>query len=1015
MSAEWSGSLTPTSTADYTFNCSFGGGYGLAWVGGHLLCTHGMPAYAHDVGPSLLPLTAGKAYAVRLQWMKNTTGKLQGAATVALLWGNAAHGGAPLAPIDAALLSPTLPTAAATRMAALQRAQYAQTAGWGSWFPYNLLAVSRLPDGAQLVFGLCQLSTGTCQLQTTDSAGTVRLGAHAADGSYAQMFVRSGGSVWDGGVNISVTWGTQPAAAAGGPAELRLAIETVSCGNCSNWALVLVPSFVSEMWGRVGTTHVDSARRTISMAPAGDLPPTTLSTAGPALPTHGGIGENLAFATVPNAVVAVSSVAGEDSAATVAALSKAGRAERATYASYGSADLVELKEAIQASVMWLVVYTPYASGLMLTLARSSMGGGDSQCDWDNFFASMMLASDARGRDLGFVGFAQELGSKTVDGFVPNGGNAAKKSRDRTEPIVGAKVLLQMHRRFGIAQSGWLIEWAFEQLFGWHAWAWERRRLAPLNMIAPGSDPIPRPDPSDWGVNSMQGARWETGMDNSPMYDGPDGSSDNKTGPVYFSPTDHKMQIWDVGMTANLASDMLALATLGDAWCAAPAATPGVSACTKSGVPAKIATLRQRAGTLTTLTQQHLWDDDAGAFVNLLPAEAYNLSKPTFYNRLSPTSFYPLMTGVPSAAQAQRLASEHLLNRDRFCITPVEDWPPAPRTSAPDAVMLQSWQKGGNVVVCAATGSSAAGDNDAAACAFWEHAGYGLRRNESMAYASAGGVTGTGTGGSSAHRDPSSRQSRVALFMFNVSSSPAAPPVLGRVGDFSASDRVSSTPVCWVARDPPVAGAWPVQLWRSTAAPSPAPLAKGTCADAACADAAPAPRWVLASSGSPARPAAAGATTQAAVLARWAVAGGSPSSSSQISGDRSMAWVLNATLGWAEPLPSACYWGLPSVTFDDPAYATPGGFVYWRGNAWAPLAMLTYWSLAHPAYANVSSVQTARKGLANSYAKMWMETAWRPSHTVCENYCEHERGGCCGDTFYHWGALAGFMSLLEAGK
>ena len=77
-------------------------------------------------------------------------------------------------------------------------------------------------------------------------------------------------------------------------------------------------------------------------------------------------------------------------------------------------------------------------------------------------------------------------------------------------------------------------------------------------------------------------------------------------------------------------------------------------------------------------------------------------------------------------------------------------------------------------------------------------------------------------------------------------------------------------------------------------------------------------------------------------------------------------------------------------------------------------MLVYWGLDHPNYRNVSSVQVARKGLAHSFAQMWMQTAWRPHHTVCENYCEHERGGCCGDTFYHWGALAGFMSILEAG-
>jgi hypothetical protein len=72
-------------------------------------------------------------------------------------------------------------------------------------------------------------------------------------------------------------------------------------------------------------------------------------------------------------------------------------------------------------------------------------------------------------------------------------------------------------------------------------------------------------------------------------------------------------------------------------------------------------------------------------------------------------------------------------------------------------------------------------------------------------------------------------------------------------------------------------------------------------------------------------------------------------------------------------------------------------VYWRGHAWAPLAQIVFWGLQHPKYANVSSVQTARKALAHSYATMWMETAWRPARLVCENYCVGKDGGCCGGT------------------
>ena len=210
LSAIWQGSLTPPANDSYAFNCSFVGGYGIAWVDGHVLCTHGMPLYAGDVGPGPLPLLAGRAYAVRMHFFKNDTA--QADASAAMTWkigssgtaGTAGVGQAASALpalrtthtrmqarmqgfIPAAALSPVLPSASAERLAALQGEQYARSAGWGSWYPHNLIAVTRLPDGAQLVFGLCQLSSGACQLTSVASSFELRLGAHAADGSYAQV------------------------------------------------------------------------------------------------------------------------------------------------------------------------------------------------------------------------------------------------------------------------------------------------------------------------------------------------------------------------------------------------------------------------------------------------------------------------------------------------------------------------------------------------------------------------------------------------------------------------------------------------------------------------------------------------------------------------------------------------------------------------------------------------------------------------------------------------------------
>lgn len=49
------------------------------------------------------------------------------------------------------------------------------------------------------------------------------------------------------------------------------------------------------------------------------------------------------------------------------------------------------------------------------------------------------------------------------------------------------------------------------------------------------------------------------------YDGPDSASHNLSGPIFFNTTNHMMELMDVGMTANLAADMIALAEVGTAW------------------------------------------------------------------------------------------------------------------------------------------------------------------------------------------------------------------------------------------------------------------------------------------------------------------------------------------------------------------------------------------------------------------------------------------------------------------
>ena len=97
--------------------------------------------------------------------------------------------------------------------------------------------------------------------------------------------------------------------------------------------------------------------------------------------------------------------------------------------------------------------------------------------------------------------------------------------------------------------------------------------------------------------------------------------------------------------------------------------------------------------------------------------------------------------------------------------------------------------------------------------------------------------------------------------------------------------------------------------------------------------------------------------------------------------------------------------------------------YWRGYVWGPQIQLTYWALANPRYANVTEVRAARRAMVAQAAALEREV-WRTSGHLCENYCPGNssqsgpiapgQAACCGGNMYHWGALTGFVSLLEAG-
>ncbi|MEO6134124.1 MAG: trehalase family glycosidase [Ginsengibacter sp.] len=98
--------------------------------------------------------------------------------------------------------------------------------------------------------------------------------------------------------------------------------------------------------------------------------------------------------------------------------------------------------------------------------------------------------------------------------------------------------------------------------------------------------------------------------------------------------------------------------------------------------------------------------------------------------------------------------------------------------------------------------------------------------------------------------------------------------------------------------------------------------------------------------------------------------------------------------------------LPSIAFNDPGYEND----YWRGRIWAPMNFLVYLGLRN------YKLPVARKELVKKSRVLFLEQ-WQKNGYVCENY--NAKTGECDDVrncdlFYHWGALLGFMDIIDKG-
>ena len=170
---------------------------------------------------------------------------------------------------------------------------------------------------------------------------------------------------------------------------------------------------------------------------------------------------------------------------------------------------------------------------------------------------------------------------------------------------------------------------FDDLLKWNRW-WPKNRDN-KGLLCWGSSAVDPPLKSDFATNAWQGAAYESGLDNSPMYDS-----------IPFNKQTHMLELADAGLMGLYVMDCDALAEIADVL----------------GKGKEAGELKER-GEYYRKNLSQLWDDKAGIYKNK------RTDTGEFSPRLSPTNFYPLLGKAPTQFQAERMTKEHLLNQEEF--------------------------------------------------------------------------------------------------------------------------------------------------------------------------------------------------------------------------------------------------------------------------------------------------------------------------------------------------------------
>jgi hypothetical protein len=967
-----------------------------------------------------------------------------------------------LAAVPPAAFGPSPLSGPRAELAALKARLYEPLVPWQTYWAPSMGAHSLQPTGLLLQLSVGEIAPGGAYLGDIRvfpelAPAWVRAGGHSWNGSdYTAVHVSRWGATRNATVSIFTTAATASGAAcsgtegSGAPRCDLVAVAACEGADCGGLGLVVSAAFA---WAGSGSVSANAS--VLTAAPDGDFSATlAFSITSPAVRRADAGGEDgasgaraaqprtaraidarpraaatgAASALPPNSLVlpfstraslpwpgtgggagllvaAVSTGAPRELADAVALVAAArGRYDAQAAGHGGAAAVVELYEPMRAVLAWNTLYAHFV-GVYTPVTRNWYSGDDiGTFVWDVYFAAVMMATDAgdaRATDLACMNVITTTLSRTMSGMVPNYISGASGTYDRTEPAVGAWAVRVLRDRLP-AVASWLPALLIDSLAAWNDWFDSTRRNGGV-LAASGAGG--RADAISLGSgatspaglntpNTLAAARYESGLDNSPQYDGDDGLCSGPSCPCRFNATSGLMNLYDVAFTSYYAIDADSIADLA-----------GVL-----GRADLLPRMRDRSARAAAVLNGALWSAELGSYVNVLSDSGAAVP------RWAPTVFSPMFAGVVPRARIDAimaLAADPAV----FCLNASHEG----SGGAASALLLQ----------IGAPGAAAARACVSDAClveAVLENAGAGVLlqaivQNASGAAsvasadllpltlfeaASLGGASALATP-ALAPTDPGFEVVRVEGYCFAQPSAIAPMPLTlwhraavpgnlcaSRTGsDFVGADIVNKSTAspadcCAFCKATPGCALWKTQ----NAAGSVCYLkGAGATSPVACPDCV---------TGSAAASAPAYATCgTAACNASAAAAGLAPV------GAAPMCWASAA----AAPADWPCAIGLPAIGRSDAAFADQ---TYWRGRAWAPQAFLTW--LALKRYEDVPSAVAARAALVDKAQRAFLRqlSLFGQVNENLDGLTGLGSDSARADSYYTWGALNGFIGLVELG-